>query len=125
MTSRLLIVARMDPACAPHVAELVSASDATGLPGDLGVLRRDLYTYHGLYFHHVEFAGRPDAAMAAARERVDFRRLSEDLEPYVRPYDPRTWRSPADAAAAPFYTWAPGAAGAWGTVPTPSTASAE
>lgn len=113
MSHRLLIVARMDLADARHVADLFAASDGTDLPHDLGVLRRDLYTYQGLYFHHVELAGRPDAAMAQARDRDDFRRLSADLDPYVRPYDPQTWRSPADAAATPFYRWEPGAA--WGT----------
>ncbi|WP_165956124.1 TcmI family type II polyketide cyclase [Streptomyces hainanensis] len=32
-----------------------------------------------------------------------------DLRPYIDPYDPQTWRSPADAMARRFYHWAPSA----------------
>ena len=115
MSHRLLIVARMDPAAWSDVAGLFAESDASGLPHDLGVVRRDLYAYQGLYFHHVEFSGRPEDAMSRARDRADFRRLSADLEPFVQPYDPATWRSPADATATPFYRWAPGTPEAWST----------
>jgi cyclase len=31
--------------------------------------------------------------------------ISEDLKPFVRPYDAATWRSPADAMATSFYHW--------------------
>ncbi|WP_175409399.1 TcmI family type II polyketide cyclase [Streptomyces sp. TRM64462] len=108
MADRILIVARMDPENARKVAELFAASDATSLPGDLGVTRRELFHYHDdLYLHLVEFAGDADHAMAAARVRDDFRRLCADLDPLVSPYDPETWRGPADAAATSFYRWTP------------------
>lgn len=105
MTGRTLIVARIAPDAAEHVARLFARSDRTELPVELGVRSRQLYLYHDLYFHHVEFDGDPAEAMRAARQREDFVRLCEDLEPHVRPFDPQTWRSPADAMATPFYSW--------------------
>ncbi|MEU4242854.1 TcmI family type II polyketide cyclase [Actinoplanes sp. NPDC026619] len=27
------------------------------------------------------------------------------MSPYVHPFDPQTWRSPADAMAGRFYSW--------------------
>lgn len=105
---RLLIVARLRRGGASEVARLFAESDTTELPHALGVTRRELFTYHDLYFHHVEFAGDPAEAMALARSRPDFMRLSEELSPHVTPFDPETWRSPADAAASPFYLWEAG-----------------
>lgn len=107
MTDRILIVARLAAGGAPEVARLFGESDRTALPRDLGVTRRQLFTYHDLYFHYAEFAGDAGTAMARARDRADFRRLSDELADHVRPFDPDTWRSPTDAMAAGFYTWTP------------------
>ncbi|SDR31346.1 TcmI family type II polyketide cyclase [Thermostaphylospora chromogena] len=107
MPDRILIVARLAPGSSGEVARLFADSDSGELPHALGVTRRDLFTYRDLYFHHVEFAGDADKALSAARERDDFRRLSEQLSAYVTPYDPATWRSPADAVAQRFYHWTP------------------
>jgi|tagenome__1003787_1003787.scaffolds.fasta_scaffold18751282_2 cyclase len=104
MSNRSLIVARMAPESAPAVADLFHASDSdTALPDALGVRRRSLYRYHDLYFHLVEFAGAADEALRGAGDLPEFRRLSEALRPHIAPYDPRTWRSPADAMAQEFY----------------------
>ncbi|WP_433546994.1 TcmI family type II polyketide cyclase [Streptomyces sp. CA-294286] len=106
MNERILIVARMSPDAAEKVAALFAASDAGELPAALGVAHRELFHYRDdLYFHLVEFEGPADRAMAEARARKDFRALCADLEPFVAPYDPATWRSPADATAASFYRW--------------------
>jgi hypothetical protein len=56
----------------------------------------------------VEFQGNTSEAMAVARERDDFRLLSKQLDEHVKPFDPASWRSPADAMAREFYAWAPG-----------------
>jgi hypothetical protein len=109
MTDRILIVARMAPGATDDVARLFAASDQTELPHALGVTRRELYRYHDLYFHAVEFAGDNEVAMAKARERDDFRRLSDDLQPFISPFEPSTWRSPKDAMATAFYRWTPSA----------------
>lgn len=107
MTDRILIVARMAPRAADEVARLFAASDETELPHALGVIRRELYRYHDLYFHAVEFSGDNEVAMARARERDDFNRLSDDLQPFISPFEPTTWRSPRDAMATLFYRWTP------------------
>ncbi|TMR09797.1 TcmI family type II polyketide cyclase [Nonomuraea turkmeniaca] len=105
MTDRSLIVARLEPGAAADVARLFGASDATPLPLELGVVRRHLFQYHDLYFHYVEFDGDARAQVGRARDRADFQRLSADLDRYVKPFDPATWRSPADAMASEFYGW--------------------
>ncbi|WP_031485380.1 TcmI family type II polyketide cyclase [Streptomyces bicolor] len=108
MADRILIVARMAPEKAEEVASIFGASDRTSLPADLGVTRRELFHYQDdLYFHLVEFEGDADHAMAAARVREDFQRLCAELDPLISPYDPETWRSPADATATSFYRWTP------------------
>ncbi|WP_157244707.1 TcmI family type II polyketide cyclase [Nonomuraea typhae] len=107
MSERILIVARLNPGSASEVARLFAESDTGGLPHALGVRRRELYHYHELYFHVVDFAGPAGQAMAEARARKDFRRLSDELSPHVLPYDPATWRGPADAMATRFYHWSP------------------
>ncbi|GAA3410817.1 TcmI family type II polyketide cyclase [Streptosporangium vulgare] len=107
MPDQILIVARLSPGGSGEVSRLFGESDAGELPRALGVTRRDLFLYRDLYLHHVEFEGSAAEAMALAREREDFLRLSADLDPHVRPYDPDTWRGPADAMARRFYHWTP------------------
>ncbi|MFD5093981.1 TcmI family type II polyketide cyclase [Amycolatopsis thailandensis] len=105
MTTRTLIVARLEPGSAPDVARLFGASDRTELPRVLGVRSRRLYSYHDLYFHQVEFDGDAGEALRLAQGRPDFTALSAELARFVRPYDPVTWRGPADAVAGEFYNW--------------------
>ncbi|WP_307797871.1 TcmI family type II polyketide cyclase [Actinoplanes flavus] len=105
MSDRILIVARIKPDASPDVARLFAASDAGPLPHALGVTRRHLFQYRDLYFHYAEFDGDSREAVSRARERDDFRDLSTALDAYITPYDPATWRSPADAMAQSFYTW--------------------
>ena len=106
MPSRTLIVARMAPESEPAVAELFRESDhGTALARERGVLRRSLFQYQDLYFHLVDFAGSGDEALRVARDLPEFHRLSEALHPHIAPYDPRTWRSPADAMAREFYRY--------------------
>jgi cyclase len=103
-----LIVARMDPAASAEVAKVFEESDATDLPALLGTRRRQLFWYRGLYFHLQDFdADDGGAAIERVREHPLFVKVSADLKSYIQPYDPATWRSPADARATRFYTWPP------------------
>lgn len=102
---RIIIAAKIRPGQENLIADIFAESDAGGLPAALGVRERSLYSLGDLYLHVVEFAGDADSAMALARDHPDFKEVSGKLQPYVQPYDPRTWRSPADAMARPFYTW--------------------
>ncbi|BCJ56162.1 hypothetical protein Asp14428_76370 [Actinoplanes sp. NBRC 14428] len=107
MSDRSLIVARLNPGGSPEIAKLFAESDSGELPNLLGVRRRHLFAYRDLYFHYVEFEGERHEALRAAAGRQDFRELSVALDDHVTPYDPATWRSPADAMATEFYRWTP------------------
>lgn len=106
-----MIIAKMQPDHAPRVADIFARYDATEMPLQIGVASRSLYRFHDLYVHLIDFT-RPSAeAMAVAQQLSSFRAVSEELKPYINPYDPN-WRSPQDAMAARFYHWAPPGTGA-------------
>lgn len=102
---RRLIVARMDPRDAQSVSEVFAASDAGELPGLIGVTARSLFHYQGLYFHLIEADQPVGDRIDAAKTDPLFEDVSRKLEPYVAPFDPQTWQSPADAMATRFYSW--------------------
>ena len=104
MTTRNLIVARLDPALTEPVARLFAESDESELPDLLGVTRRTLFTFHDLYFHLVEAEGELAPRLAEARAHPLFRSIDEGLAKYVTPFHP-SWREPKDALAEPFYEW--------------------
>ncbi|WP_433260152.1 TcmI family type II polyketide cyclase [Actinosynnema sp. CS-041913] len=101
-----LIVARMEPGANDDVAGLFKDFDATTMPHLMGTRRRQLFHYRGLYFHLQDF-DRDNGGELIEQARTDprFVRISEDLKPFVQAYDPKTWRSPADAMATRFYSW--------------------
>lgn len=101
-----LIVARMEPSSAPAVAELFSAFDTTDMPQRMGTRRRELFTFHGLYFHLQAFddeIGRD--RIESAKDDPLFVGISNDLKAHIAAYDPEAWRSPSDAMAQRFYRW--------------------
>lgn len=101
-----LIVARMEPGSGTDVARLFGAFDETEMPHRMGTLRRQLFSYRGLYFHLQDFATDEGGRLIEeAKTDPRFVRISEDLKPFIDPYDPATWRSPADAMAQRFYHW--------------------
>jgi cyclase len=103
-----LIVARMSPESAQDVARLFADFDATEMPHTMGTRRRELFSYQGLYFHLQDFDdANGHLEIEAARSHPLFQGISNDLRAFIEPYDPRTWRSPADAVATRFYHWAP------------------
>jgi cyclase len=101
-----LIVAKMESADSVHVAELFRKFDETEMPQRMGTLRRQLFSYKGLYFHLQDFdTDHGGELIEAARTDPRFVQISADLKPYIDAYDPATWRSPADAMATRFYDW--------------------
>ena len=101
-----LIVARMDPASSDDVAKLFTEFDTGDMPHLMGTRRRQLFSYQGLYFHLQDFdADNGGELIERAKTDPRFIQISQDLKPYIEAYDPATWRSPADAMAARFYTW--------------------
>jgi cyclase len=105
MMQRALIVARIRPGAEPQVAKVFADSDATSLPVEVGVRHRSLYSFGSLYLHFMELDGDISSAMARAQSLPEFRRVSDNLRPFIDAYDPETWRSPKDAMARAFYSW--------------------
>ncbi|MEH1101159.1 TcmI family type II polyketide cyclase [Micromonospora sp. CPCC 205561] len=99
---RSLIVAKLVPGTEARVAEIFAESDATELPGLVGVRHRSLYRLGDLYVHLLETEAPGGPAVEAARGHPEFARVSARLRPYVSPYLP-TWREPRDAMARCFY----------------------
>lgn len=103
-----LIVGRMGPQWSADVAQLFDAFDQTDMPHLMGTQRRELFSYHGLYFHLQDFEGEHGGQrIHEARTDPRFIQISADLKAYIEAYDPATWRSPADAIATRFYHWEP------------------
>lgn len=101
-----LIVARMDLESAAQVAQKFAGFDATEMPHRMGTRRRQLFSYKGLYFHLQDFdADHGGERIEEAKSDPRFVGISEDLKPFIRAYDPETWRSPKDAMAQRFYHW--------------------
>lgn len=103
---RTLIVARIDPRSEADVASIFAESDATDLPGLVGVQRRSLYRLDDLYVHLLETSSPGGPAVENARGHAEFGRVSDALRPHISPYL-ATWSSPADAQARLFYDWTP------------------
>ncbi|MCZ7429075.1 TcmI family type II polyketide cyclase [Micromonospora sp. WMMA1949] len=101
---RSLIVAKVVPTAEDRVAEIFAESDATELPGLVGVRHRSLYRLHDLYVHLLETETPAQGAVEDNRGHPEFVRISERLRPYISPYLP-TWRSPRDAMAHCFYRY--------------------
>ena len=99
-----MIIAKIDPRDADEVASVFGRSDATSMPHDIGVRHRSLFQFHGLYVHLIGFDRPPAESMQVAQSLPAFRSVSEELKPYIEPYDPN-WRSPQDAMARRFYHW--------------------
>lgn len=103
---RSLIVARMLPGAAPDIAGVFGRSDrGSDLPETIGVRSRSLFQFGEVYLHLVEGDVPVEAAVTRNRRHPEFRRISEELRPFVSAYDPETWREPKDAMAREFYRW--------------------
>ena len=101
-----LIVARMKPQSSEAVAKIFGEFDETEMPHRMGTRRRELFNYHGLYFHLQDFTGEDgDNRIEEAKTDLRFIKISDALRSHIEAYDPQTWRSPADAMATRFYHW--------------------
>ncbi|OHV36601.1 polyketide synthase [Pseudofrankia sp. EUN1h] len=105
VSHRTLIVARMNPSDEQSVAEVFAESDGGELPHLVGVSRRELFAFHGLYFHLIEAEESIQAPLADVRDHPLFVDVNTKLAKYITAYDPATWRGPRDAMARSFYTW--------------------
>ena len=105
MVKRGVIIARIKPGSEQKIAEIFAESDRTELPGLTGVRHRSLFALEDVYVHLVEMDENFEESVAAVRDHALFKDISKKLEPYVQPYNPKTWKSPKDATAREFYSW--------------------
>lgn len=99
-----LIVARHLPGSEGEIARLFAASDATGLPAEIGVHTRKLFTFHDVYIHLVESPAPVGAAIDKAHGNPEFQRLSTALDAYIQPFT-GSWGTAERASARQFYQW--------------------
>lgn len=102
---RGVIIAKMERGSEEAVAAIFAESDRTDLPGLAGVRHRSLFVLGDVYVHYVETDESFEAAVDEIREHPLFKDISRQLDAYITPYDPETWRSPKDATAREFYSW--------------------
>ncbi|MFI7118835.1 TcmI family type II polyketide cyclase [Amycolatopsis sp. NPDC049868] len=101
-----LIVAKIASGSAQSVADLFGEFDRGEMPHRMGTRRRQLFEYRGLYFHLQDFdSDNGGRLIEEAKTDPRFVKISEDLKAHIEAYDPKTWRSPADALATRFYSW--------------------
>ncbi|MFC8346489.1 TcmI family type II polyketide cyclase [Streptomyces sp. GKU 895] len=102
----MVTVSKMDRDAIPEVSKLFAEFDSTEIPGLIGLHRRQLFIHHGVQVHLYDFVEKSDqAALEKVKSDPRMARLSVDLQPFVTPYEPETWNSPADSAASCFYAW--------------------
>lgn len=104
---RGVIVAKIKPGSEEKVAEIFARSDASELPHLAGVKHRSLFVLDDVYVHYIETAEDFEGAVDQIREHPLFSEISRELDEFITPYNPETWRSPKDATAREFYTWEP------------------
>ncbi|WP_433324601.1 TcmI family type II polyketide cyclase [Spirillospora sp. CA-294931] len=104
LTHRALMVRRIDAADRAAVARIFREHDRTPLPGRLGVGRRSLLHYNGLYFHLVEGNRYFQDNLYAAREDPLFREIDQKLAKLLTPFDAER-PSMREAQAEEFYSW--------------------
>jgi cyclase len=95
----------MDASDESAVAAIFAESDAGELPHLVGVRRRDLFRFHGLYFHLIETSQDVARRLGPVRENPLFVDVDSKLARHITAYDPDSWASPADAMAQHFYSW--------------------
>ena len=114
-TEVTIILQRMVPGSEAEIARVFEESDASGLPKQLGVVGRWLYSSEDAFVHLLE----QDTSIAkSARHdhdgKPEFAELMRKLAPYVSPYRPDRWQGPKDSVATVYYRWQ---APDWGTSP--------
>lgn len=103
-----VIVNRVQDAVIPDVARLFGELDETDFPHRMGTRRRQIFSYHGVYFHIQDFESQNgNSVIDQAWKEADprFVKICADLDPLVQKYAPEKWRSIDDQIADRFYHW--------------------
>ncbi|MET9341823.1 TcmI family type II polyketide cyclase [Nonomuraea sp. NPDC003804] len=105
---RVLFIDRMKPDDTDNVAEIWAAHDKTGLPQEIGVVGRTLFSFRGLYVHlvegHADLPGDLTERIYAARTNPLFIETRDSLARYLTPYS-GALTNLKDTKAEEFYRW--------------------
>ncbi|GGP51293.1 TcmI family type II polyketide cyclase [Streptomyces abikoensis] len=104
MAYRALMVLRMDPDDAEHVAAAFAEHDGTGLPEEIGLSRRVLFRFHDLYMHLIEADEDIMPKLLEARSDPRFQAVNSEVGKYLTPYSSQ-WQQLTDSKAEVIYTW--------------------
>jgi|GEM_PF-485219 cyclase len=100
-----LIIAKLNTDRFDEIRNLFTEFDRSHMPERMGTVRRQLFTFHDLYFHLQDFETEDGAdRIESAKTDPVFVQISKDLRQYFKPYNPN-WKSPKDAIANRFYHW--------------------
>ena len=102
---RGVIVAKIKPGSEDAVAAIFAESDKTDLPELAGVKHRSLFVLEDVYIHYVEMDEDFEQSVDQVRDHPLFKEISRQLDDYITPHNPETWRSPKDAQAQRFYNY--------------------
>lgn len=102
MSSRMLMVSRMEPASAEVVAQLFREHDESDLPAQLGVRSRTLLHYQGLTMHLIQAEQDVFDDVSRLHRDPSFLELNRRLGPHMSPIVD-DWRGPQDSRAWEFY----------------------
>jgi cyclase len=83
--------------------------DTTEMPKHMGTRRRQLFGFHGLYFHLQDFDhDRGSETIGANKQHPSFVKITDELRQYIEPFRPESGQSPGDSIAQRFYHWSAG-----------------
>ena len=99
-----LIIAKLNTDRFDEIRNLFTEFDRSHMPERMGTVRRQLFTFHDLYFHLQDFETEDADRIESAKTDPVFVQISKDLRQYFKPYNPN-WKSPKDAIANRFYHW--------------------
>lgn len=102
MTSRMLMVSRMDPASADIVATLFGEHDRNSLPVELGLRSRTLLHYQGLTMHLIQAEEDFFGDLRRLHDDPSFQALNDALARHMSPIV-QDWQGPQDSRAWEFY----------------------
>lgn len=100
-----LVVAKLNTERLDEIKRLFAEFDRSDMPQKMGTVRRQLFTFHDLYFHLQDFqTDEGTERIETAKSEPEFIQISQDLRPFFEPYAPN-WQSPKDSIAERFYYW--------------------
>lgn len=102
MSSRMLMVSRMDLANAGAVARLFGEHDEKELPVQLGIHSRTLLHYQGMTMHLIQAEQDFFDDLSRLHGDPSFQELNQRLAPYMSPIV-ENWNGPQDSRAFEFY----------------------